>query len=125
MKIKKLNKLIISQKALGLVEALISLAVVATGMVIITSLSLKTLKVVRKNELQDIAVQIGVEAMDFMKQPASIRTVGASGDYQGYYYVNLSDEPYGIVKTSDLNEIDSCSPSSNYHVSTITETDVC
>ena len=77
-----------SEKALGLVEALLALAVVGTGMVLITYVSLKTIKQARKNELQDVAIQTAVEAMDFMKDPATIRINGSllPAENTGTYY---------------------------------------
>lgn len=124
-KFKTAIKKLFSQKGLGLVEVLISLAVVSTGMVMITSLSLKTLKVVRKNELQDIAVQLGVEAMDFMKQPNTISVESYDDYYPGYYYLDISTAPYRIVKVQGYEEIETCNPNSRYHVSSVSETSVC
>jgi hypothetical protein len=72
--VKELKKIIKSECALGLVEALVALAVVGTGMIVITHLSLKIIKKARENELQDIAVQTAVEAMEFMKQPGDIQS---------------------------------------------------
>ncbi len=124
-RIKVYIKRLCSQKALGLVEVLIALAVVSTGMVMITSLSLKTLKVVRKNELQDIAVQLGVEAMDFMKQPGTIAVQSYDDTYAGYYYLDISSEPYKIVEVQGYEEIDTCDSNSRYRVSSVAETSVC
>ena len=124
--LKIILKKVFSPKAFGLVEVLISLAVVSTGMVMVTSLSLKTLKVVRKNELQDISVQLGVEAMEFMKQPGQINIENAGVDnVNGYYYLEIDDTPYRIVRTQDTSEIDKCSSNSNYAVTSISETEVC
>jgi hypothetical protein len=71
---KVMKRFLKNENAIGLVEALVSIAIVGTGMVLITYFSLKSVKLARKNELKDIAVQTAVEAMDFMKQPGYIST---------------------------------------------------
>ena len=118
----KIYKFFNEEKALGLVEALIALAVVGTGMVLITYISLKTIRRARQNELQDVAVQAGVEAIDFMKDPADIVVEGGPYPEQsGTYYkldfsvVGLRHNPY------DLYEIDqnSCSETSYYLVGSL------
>jgi type II secretory pathway pseudopilin PulG len=70
---KVMKRFLKNENAIGLVEALVSIAIVGTGMVLITYFSLKSVKLARKNELKDIAVQTAVEAMDFMKQPGDIQ----------------------------------------------------
>ena len=69
---KKILRKTKDESAFSLVEAVIALALVGTAMVIITQVSLSTIKRAKKNELEDVAVQAGVEAMDFMKQPIDI-----------------------------------------------------
>lgn len=120
-----------SEKALGLVEALIALAVVGTGMVLITYISLKTIKEARKNELQDVAVQSAVEAMDFMKYPAAISTytepTATPIPHLISPYVNFKldfgSTPPRIVKcvdSSDLsNDPSNCDTASPYYVASL------
>lgn len=60
------------QNALGLVEALLAIAVIGSGMIIITAVTMKTIKIARKNEMQDVAIQAAVEAMDLMKMPGDL-----------------------------------------------------
>ena len=113
------------EKGMGLVEALIALAVVATGMVVITSLSLKTIKQVRRNEMQDVAVQIGVEAMEFMKQPGKITRTG-TGTINGYYELDISTVEHArIIKEIDTVDISECNASSPYKVDYVTDMNVC
>ena len=71
---KKILRKTKDESAFSLVEAVIALALVGTAMVIITQVSLSTIKRAKKNELEDVAVQAGVEAMDFVKQPIDIIT---------------------------------------------------
>jgi competence protein ComGC len=108
-------------QAFGLVEALVALAIVGTGMILITSLSIRTIKQARKNELQDVAIQSAVEAMDFLKDPGEIQAdlLSFSGatitDANGYYYaLDFSEAPKIKAKAaaylnSDVNEINDCS----------------
>ncbi len=119
--IKKIKNIIDNESALGLVEALISLAVVGTAMVVITRVSLRTIKQARKNELQDIAVQAAVEAMDFMKQPGTIVVEGdvPVESFGKYYRIALSEQkPIIFVENDHLageNEIANCDSSSSYY----------
>lgn len=69
---KKLIRFIKQEKGIGLVEALISIGIVGSGMVVITFVSFKSIRRAKSNELKDIAVQASVEAMDFMKQPGNV-----------------------------------------------------
>jgi len=108
---KSLIKKLTGQKGLGLVEVLVALGIVGSGMVIITQVSLRTIKQARKNELQDVANQLAVEALDFMKMPADI-TMG-SGDIPGYF--KLDFDPVQIVKGED-NEISNCYRTGDYYV---------
>jgi len=123
---KFLNFIKKKERGMGLVEALIALAVVATGMVVITSLSLKTIKYVRRNEMQDVAVQIGVEAMDFMKQPGKIETNDLT-NIAGYYKLDISSVQHArIIKDTSpaAGEIYNCD-GLFYKVGYITDMNVC
>ena len=114
--IKCIQKRILEERALGLVEVLVSLAIVGTGMVIITSVSLKTIKQARKNELQDVANQIAVEALDFMKIPMDIDADVVS---DGYYELDFDSTPYLIsdVSGSELDPaVSSCTPNHSYYI---------
>lgn len=109
-----------NEKALGLVEALVALAVVGTAMVLITQVSLRTIKQARRNELQDVAVQAAVEALDFMKQPGNIKVDGVKPDesYGQYYKLDLTANiPQIVYKERDMgaNEIRECDFSSFYY----------
>lgn len=122
-----MRKFLKDQKALGLVEALVALAVIATGMVVITSLSLKTIKQARKNEMQDVSIQTAVEAMDFMKQPGVIQTtVGKLPNPTGRSYrLNLDSLPYLIYVGDGTGEINNCTKTSPYYVSDVSDFLVC
>ncbi|MFC1780102.1 hypothetical protein ACFLY9_00185 [Patescibacteria group bacterium] len=129
------KKMVKSEKALGLVEALVSLAVVGTGMVLITSLSLKTLKQARKNELQDIAVQAAVEAMDTMKQPRDIQTnlkSGCSSVIFNFYKVDVQTNTIITeggtnyqTEISCTNYPNICGPADFFQVDALTTSKYC
>jgi hypothetical protein len=78
--LQKFNSIKTDEKALGLVEALIAMAIVGSAMVIITQVSLRTIKMARKNEMEDVAVQAAVEAMDFVKQPGDMMVKVVNSD---------------------------------------------
>lgn len=112
-----------NKKGLGLVEALVALAVVGTAMVIITTISIKTIKKARKNELQDVAVQAKVEALDYLKDPTEIQAkFGSSCDLtslSGYARLDFSETTPILVGTGGTSsgevEIDAKSkPDSKY-----------
>ena len=99
-----------NNKALGLVEALVALAVVGTGMVVITSLAIKTMKKARENEMQDVAVQAAVEAMDLAKMPGTlpIHSQSVTNPANLNHFLRLEDpDIYGIhvVATPGEQEI--------------------
>lgn len=129
--LKLVLKHVKKENALGLVEALIALAVVGTGMVILTTISLKTIRQARKNELQDVAVQAAVEALDFMKDPSTIDTDRLPADQGSYYRLDLASSPPLIwVADGNLNpdeslEIDSCTEDNTYYVSSLPDYFVC
>jgi type II secretory pathway pseudopilin PulG len=121
-----------NETALGLVEALIALAVVGTGMVVLTTISLKTIKRARKNELQDVAIQTGVEAMDFMKDPAPVhadlQAYWSITDDGGHYFsLDMSGSIPKIVGSLDTAEIETCDTGtySVYGVKSLTDYVVC
>lgn len=110
-----LKKYLKKQKGLGLVEVLVSLAIVGTGMVIITSISLKTIKQARKNELQDVANQVAVEGLDFMKLPSAIE---ADMVRDGYYKLNYDPnvELVNIANASEIDESYNCASGQEYYI---------
>lgn len=121
-----------NNKGLGLVEVLVSLAIVSTGMVVITSLSLKTIKEARNNEMQDVSVQIGAQAMDYLKQPSEIEVNDLERPTE------LEERSYKLdfgtslpilkrVSRSPLNgrEINDCEDDSDYIVDVVTDFNLC
>lgn len=129
----RIKKYLMKEKGLGLVEALIALGVVGTGMVVITYLSMKTIRLARKNELQDVAVQAGVEAMDFLKDPVPLDAtmpphwnVTDSGGH--YYNLDMTTNPPRIVGALyPPDEIQDCEAATYdvYGVSTLPDYVVC
>ncbi|MBN2015742.1 hypothetical protein JW766_02825 [Candidatus Dojkabacteria bacterium] len=118
-KIRHLKELVRGSDGLGLVEVLVALAVVGTAMVIITQISLKTIKQARKNELQDVANQVAVEALDFMKQPGNItvETIGGSSPNLngGLYRLDVANGKieYSSSQQAELST-SNCTPGSHY-----------
>ncbi len=113
-----------------------ALAVVGTGMVVLTSLSLRTIKQARRNEIQDVSIQAGVEAMDFLKQPTDINVgvdPGGSNlpdDEPGTYYKLDFGSSQGtpiLQKTDEIppnGEIVTCSgdpEDAKYRISSLEE----
>jgi len=125
----KIKDILNKNEAFGLVESLISLAIVGTGMVLITSLSIRTIKLARKNELQDVAVQTAVEALDFLKDPgeipADLSNIGggeitSSGGF--FYALDFEGTPRVVAKEHGYaEEILDCSTVSfsSYGVSSL------
>jgi len=54
-------------KAFGLVESLVAMAVFGTAIIMITSLSAKSLRTVKENELADFANSIMVRSMEYVR----------------------------------------------------------
>lgn len=117
-KIGKIRGSVRGEKALGLVEALVAIAVVGSGMVIITSMSLRSMKLARKNEIQDVAIEAAVEAMDFMKDPGSVvikksdyPAGGLSDEKPHYFRLDVENVPPWLenpmLPQSDLQTCDS------------------
>ncbi|MDD3647999.1 MAG: type II secretion system protein [Candidatus Dojkabacteria bacterium] len=104
-----------NEKAFSLVESVIALAIVGVAMVIITQVSLATLKQAKKNELQEVAVQSAVEAMDFVKQPSDLLVdVDPPRSYKlDLTYVKL------ISSGLDQSDITTCDSSSDYLVNSL------
>lgn len=94
-------------KGFGLVEVLVAIAIVGTAMVLITSMSLRSMKVARKNELQNVAVEVADEAMDFLKEPVPINTtmVGASNISDGNKHYFYLEQNFGTGNPPELQEI--------------------
>lgn len=117
-----IQKIIKCEKALTLIEALISLAIVGTGMVIVTNLSFRAMRQARMNELQDVAIQAGVEAVDYMKSPGALNAdaLPASGT-AGMYYIDEAD--FSLRQTTQALEANetSCNESSVYAISSLFE----
>jgi type II secretory pathway component PulJ len=55
----------------GLFEILISLAIFAVGVISITSLNVKTYRVIKNNELMDFADRTMVKALEYFKSPTT------------------------------------------------------
>ncbi|MBU0975953.1 type II secretion system GspH family protein [Patescibacteria group bacterium] len=103
-----------NEKAFSLVEAVVALAIVGVAMVIITQVSLKTLKQAKKNELQEVAVQSAVEAMDFAKQPNDLE-VDVPPATSKFYKLDIANAQ--LISTGvTQSEINSCSAGSEYIV---------
>ena len=64
-------------KAFGLVESLVAMAVFGTAILMITSLSAKSLKTVKENEIADFMNSIMVRSMEYVKSDQV--TVGSPG----------------------------------------------
>ncbi len=67
-----IKRLLNRQKAIGLVEAVVAIGIISTAMIIITQVALKTIKRARKVELEDVAIQAAVEALDYLKIPSEL-----------------------------------------------------
>lgn len=116
-----------NDKGIGLVEVLVSIGIVGSAMVIITSLTLSSLRLARKNEYQDVAVQSAVEALDFLKDPVEIDVdlflSGTSSLYDSTpdaFYLDFGSStttPPMIVENSSSTPIgNTCTSSSPYVV---------
>lgn len=79
----KFSRQIKSKSGFSLVEAVIALGIIGVALVMVTSFTISTMKVAKKNELEDVAVQSLVESMEFLKQPGPI--------YVGKYKNEMSD----------------------------------
>lgn len=130
MKFVRVLKNLINQKGLGLVEALVALAIVGTAMILITQVSFKTLKQARKDELQDVAIQIAVEASDFLKQPGDIDAFNASSfSDTGYFSMevesNYAGINYQVTATDEIGEDFNCENDTIYKVDVGEGYDIC
>jgi hypothetical protein len=114
------------QKALGFLEVLIALTIVGTGMVIVTSMSLRSMRVAKMNENQDVAIQVAVDAMDYLKNPGDIGISEAPITAPAYY--SLASDTFEISRENvpqrelEANEND-CNESSETLVSNLWESD--
>jgi hypothetical protein len=66
-------------KALGLIEILISMAIFAFAIIIITSLNAKNFKQIKSNEITDVANKLMLSTLEFMKSPTTNTASGVVG----------------------------------------------
>lgn len=108
-------KKIQSESALGLVEAVVSIGIIGTAMIVITNVAMGTIKRARKVELEDVAIQAAVEAMDYLKIPSELEVDAGEqpcnlNDINGYAYLDRSANqalPKIVFESGTTEEISS------------------
>jgi hypothetical protein len=103
-----------NEKAFGLVEVLIGLAIFGTAIIAATSLTVKSLRIVKDNELADTANGIMIKTLELAKYPETdTKFPGLSDDgSKKIYYLTGNIDDFNqlnfdnltfIKKTSELN----------------------
>jgi len=96
-------RLIIRNKiyGFGLFEILISLAIFAMGIISITSLNVKSFKVVKNNELMDFADRTMIKALEYFKSPT---TTGVQATLEAWMAnpPNTGGKVYTYIKNTSL-----------------------
>jgi type II secretory pathway pseudopilin PulG len=77
------------QKAFGLVEIIISLAVFGTAIIATMSLTVRSYVTVKNNELGDLANSIMISSSEYFKSPNAKTILPAAGT-SGSFYFNLT-----------------------------------
>jgi len=96
-------------QAFGLVEALIGIAIFGTLIVTATSVTIRSLGIVKDNEIADFATGLMIDSLEFAKYDA--KTISLGGSTNKYYSVkgNMNDdllEYDDIVHTEKITEDD-------------------
>lgn len=134
---KKYNKL---KKAMGLVEVLIALVLIATTMIMAIRVVAKGLKTTKENEIKDRAAGIMLRAFEFNQleipsdvfDPASLNTDPDHMTCFALDNVSPDDNFFRLMRETNENcpaganvEITTCDPDSDYLVRYIEGVNIC
>lgn len=75
------TKIITTEAGQGLIEAVVALAIIGIVMVGITLVTIRSMRIARENELEDVATQALVEAVDYLKAPGTINAYISNSNF--------------------------------------------